>query len=147
MWRALNGRYFGPMSSFKPKEVPADLIAEPEEDSYMWQSMFIHPDMSFQEKHPSSHSAAFLWSKYFQRIHPIVKIFFEWEIADIRSNCIAGTTLSNQQYAFVFALYTLTVQSLPEGDCAMFGCSKSELLAEYQYFCEQALVASKFFTA
>lgn len=134
------------MSSFKSKGVSADLVALPK-GSHVWQSMFVQQDVLFQEKHPSPQDAAFLWSKYFQRVHPTLKIFFEWEITDIRSNCIAGTTLENQQYAFVFALYTLTVQSLPEAECSLLIRNKSTLLAEYQYLCEQALLASNFLTA
>ena len=146
IWRAWNGKYFGPTNTFTSKGVPADLIATPK-GSYVWQSLFVQQETSFQEKHPSPQNAAYLWSKFFHRVHPIVKILFEWEIADIRSKSIAGTALSNQEYAFVFAVYMVTVQSLPEEKCSILGRSKSESLAEYQYLCEQALVASHFLTA
>ena len=36
--------------------------------------------IDFLERHPSPGDAAILWDAFYRRVHPLAKIFFEWEM-------------------------------------------------------------------
>ena len=78
----------------------------------------------------------------------MLKIFFAWEVEELRSSSTSPSSpksISNQEYAFLFALYLISVLSLSKDDCwDLLRRDRSDLLQEFQWLCEQALAASNF---
>ena len=78
----------------------------------------------------------------------MLKVFFAWEVEELKSSSISPTTnksFSNQEHAFLFALYLISSLSLSEDECwNMLRRKKLDLLQEFQWLCEQALAAANF---
>ena len=115
----------------------------------VFQTIWRPVDLSFQQQHPDSQNAEYLWSVYYERVQPTLKLFFDWEVSSIRRRCNTGSTtlLTIQEHALVFAIYCLAIEALPETACERLGSSREELLVLYQKSCEQALNAYNFWTA
>jgi hypothetical protein len=88
-----------------------------------------------------------LWGRYLKNVHPLVKIFFDWEKEPlIQKAANAPTTLSHEEAAFTFALYFITILSLSEEDVKLIfsDSSKSQLMNDFQSSTESALLATGF---
>ena len=105
-------------------------------------------DVNFPTRHPDGRLANILWETFFQNVHPLVKIFFDWEVERFRSATLspqASKNFSNSEHALLFNIYLLSILSLSGEFCQdLLGREKSELLIEYQWLSEQALGASNF---
>ena len=90
-----------------------------------------------------------LWSIFDQNVDFLIKISFESELKQLRAEAVTpNPTFSDQEYAFVFALYLITVVSLSEEECQrQLDRPRSELISRYQFLCEQALARSDFLSA
>ncbi|MCJ1435673.1 hypothetical protein MMC27_005048 [Xylographa pallens] len=109
------------------------------------------PHIDLARRHPAPQTATTLWDIFCRRVHPVVKISFDWEIELIRATSIAPNGpdgLSFQEHAFIFAVYLISVTSLSEDECSrLLGRPKSTLFSEFQILCEQALAGSNFLGA
>lgn len=96
---------------------------------------------------PSSNVILALWGHYLKNVHPLVKIFFDWEKEPLMQKAAnAPTTLSQEEAAFTFSLYFITILSLSDENLKLtFGdCSKSQLMDDFQSSTESALLATGF---
>lgn len=100
-------------------------------------------------QHPTVQDANFLWDKFERNANPLIKIDFDWVLKQVRLT--ATTTegrmqLRDEDHAFAFCVYLMSVVSLPEEECGrVLRQSKQILLAHYQAICEQALSRSNIF--
>ncbi|MCJ1313113.1 hypothetical protein MMC25_006790 [Agyrium rufum] len=104
------------------------------------------PFMDLTKKHPLPQDAIALWDIFCQRVQPLTKLSFNWELDQFRAKSVTPegvSGLSSPEHAFVFAVYLNSVVNLLEDECTiLLGRSKSALLTEFQFLCEQALAGS-----
>lgn len=105
--------------------------------------------VNLSSQHPIIQHANFLWERFIRNANPLIKIEFDWALEQLRS--ISTTSegrvqLKDEEHAFVFSVYLMSVVSLPQEECARFlGQPKEDLLSHYQAICEQALSRSNIF--
>ncbi|MCJ1382447.1 hypothetical protein MMC17_005560 [Xylographa soralifera] len=93
-------------------------------------------------RHPPPKAASGLWTVYLTNVHPLVKLFFDWDKAPMMNRAAnEPASLSPPQEALVFAIYFIAVLSLSDVECkAIFDTSKrSLLLDDFQSSVEAAL--------
>ncbi|MCJ1434793.1 hypothetical protein MMC27_004163 [Xylographa pallens] len=93
-------------------------------------------------RHPPPKVVFELWAAYLTNVHPLVKLFFDWDKAPMMNRAAnEPASLSSPQEALVFAIYFIAVLSLSDAECkAMFDASeKSLLLNNFQSSVEAAL--------
>ncbi|MCJ1379801.1 hypothetical protein MMC17_002904 [Xylographa soralifera] len=109
------------------------------------------PYIDLARRHPTPQDATALWDIFYRRVHPVVKISFNWEIEPLRATAIAPNgpnRLAFPDHAFIFAVYLISVTSLSEDECSrLLGQPKSALFSDFQILCEQALAGSNFLGA
>ena len=109
------------------------------------------PATDLARRHPGQQAAILLWETFSQRVHPLIKISFDWEIEQLRAIVIVlngPDGLTFQEHAFVFGVYLSSLTSLTEDEClTLLKRSKIDLLSEFQMSCEQALAGSNFLCA
>ncbi|MCJ1284842.1 hypothetical protein MMC26_004179 [Xylographa opegraphella] len=109
------------------------------------------PYINLAGRHPVPQDATTLWNIFYQRVHPVMKISFTWEIERIRAIATAAdgpAGLGFQEHAFIFAAYLISLVSLSEDECStLLGRPKSTFCSELQLLCEQALAGSNFLGA
>ena len=107
--------------------------------------------MPFSDRHPAARDAEILWETFFQNVHPMLKVFFAWEVHKLRSASVTPAVdkaISYQEHALIFAIYLITAVSLSEDECkSLLGRAKIELTAEFQWLCDHALAACNFMSA
>ncbi|PLB50139.1 hypothetical protein P170DRAFT_463409 [Aspergillus steynii IBT 23096] len=91
--------------------------------------------------HPEPVHIFRLWQIYLDNVNPLLKVIhtpsLQGRIIDAASN-VANTDPVFQ--ALIFGIYCTAVLSLPADDCQrVFGSSKQDLLAKFQFGCQQAL--------
>ncbi|KAF2228194.1 hypothetical protein BDZ85DRAFT_13038 [Elsinoe ampelina] len=96
-----------------------------------------------------THVSRQLWQAYLTNVHPLTKLFFDWDKATLMERAAADFgCLSDGQRAFVTAMYFLATLSLSEDECtSTFGNttpSKDELLLSLQRSTESALLAARY---
>lgn len=100
-------------------------------------------------QHPTIQDANFLWKKFERNANPLIKIDFDWVLKQVRSTSTTPEgrmQLKDEDHAFVFCVYLMSVVSLPEEECTrVLRQSKQVLLSHYQAICEQALSRSNIF--
>lgn len=103
---------------------------------------------SLYANYPSSTQIAILWSTYLRNVHPLVKIFFDWEIEPLIQKARKDlSSLSNAERALTFAITLIATLSLSQEECAtLLSDKKSELFDRYQRNVEDALLVAKFAT-
>jgi len=100
-------------------------------------------------RHPSDQAILKLWDHYLLNVHPMTKLFFDWEKAPILQKAAKDPqTLLKGEQAFSFAIYFITILSLTEKECdKIIGDSKkSQLLDDFQSYIETALVTAGYIT-
>lgn len=100
-------------------------------------------------RHPSAEQITQLWKQYLSNIHPMTKLFFDWEKEHVLLKAADNPqTLTKAEQAFSFAVYFITILSLSEEECRhILGDSgKPPLLADFQSCTETALLAAGLIT-
>lgn len=105
--------------------------------------------ISLSSQHPSIQDANFLWDKFERNANPLMKIDFDWVLEKVRSQSTSSegrTQLKDEDHAFVFCLYLMSIVTLPNQECLeVLHQPKQVLLSHYQAICEQALSRSNIF--
>lgn len=92
--------------------------------------------------HPDPVQIFKLWQIYLDNVDPLLKVThtpsLQARIVEAASN-LASTSHTLQ--ALMFSIYSISVMSLTMGECqTAFGSSKEDLMAKYQFACQQALL-------
>ena len=98
-------------------------------------------------QHPSAEEVLTLWDAFRVNVHPLVKIFFDWDKEPILHRVVSDPTgLSAGQQALCFAIYFIAAMSLSDEECkAKLKCqTKSLLLDDLQSHTETGLMAAKY---
>lgn len=82
-----------------------------------------------------------LWPVFLKNVHPLVKIFFDWEVAPIIERAQDhSSTLSVEEQALVISIVFIATLTLSREECRNVLCeSKNELLLRRQESLEDAL--------
>lgn len=92
--------------------------------------------------HPEQVQIFRLWQIYLENVNPLLKVThtptLQARIIEAVSDMAnIGPTLE----ALIFSIYCISVLSLTEDECCnLFGSPKKDLLASYQFACQQALL-------
>jgi hypothetical protein len=80
-----------------------------------------------------------LWAPFLKNVHPVVKIFFDWEVEPvIRRASAKPAEMTLEELALVLSINFVALLSLAEEDCAtLFHCEKVQLLDN----CQEAVEA------
>ena len=97
---------------------------------------------------PVPNQMAILWRSYLKNVHPLVKIFFKWEIEPIIQAAREDpSSLSKGEQALVFAIAFIATLSISDEDCAnLLSGDKQDRLFEFQKCVEDALLLAEFAT-
>jgi hypothetical protein len=105
--------------------------------------------MDLSSQHPTIQDANFLWERFLRNANPLIKIDFDWALEKLRSTSTTSerrVQLEDEEHAYVFCVYLMSVVSLPQQECVRYlGQPKEVLLSHYQAVCEQALSRSNIF--
>jgi hypothetical protein len=105
--------------------------------------------MDLSSQHPTIHDANFLWERFLRNANPLIKIDFDWALETLRSTSTTSerrAQLKDEEHAFVFCVFLMSVVSLPQQECVRYlGQLKEDLLSHYQAICEQALSRTNIF--
>lgn len=96
--------------------------------------------------HPEPVQIFRLWQIYLDNVNPLLKVThtpsLQGRIIEVASNVL---NIKPSLEALTFGIYCVSISSLSPEDCQLtFGSSKSDLLARYQFGCQQALLNSGF---
>lgn len=91
--------------------------------------------------HPDQFQIFRLWQIYLDHVDPLLKVThtpsMQVRIIDSAQDL---TRTSPETEALMFGIYCVSVHSLPEDEClAAFGATRRDLLAKFQFGCQQAL--------
>lgn len=95
-----------------------------------------------------SRSKRVLWDAFEERVEPLVRIMFRWQISDLVTQTIRADSmpLSEPERALVDAIYYASANSMTNDQCIMLlQTPKIDLLAECQTRCEQSLLGPDLF--
>ena len=95
-----------------------------------------------------AHRARVLWDTFKERVEPLVRVVFRWQIGDLvrRTMCADSTPLSNLEQSLVDAIYYASANSLTDDQCmVLLQTPKSTFLAHCQTQCEQSLLGPDLF--
>ena len=98
-------------------------------------------------QHPTPQRIHDLWSRYLLNVHPMAKLFFDWEKRPVLQKAAENPqALSNAEQAFSFAVYFITILSLSDEDCEIVTGDprRPQLLDDFQSSAETALLAARF---
>ncbi|KAJ5096775.1 hypothetical protein N7456_007496 [Penicillium angulare] len=98
-------------------------------------------------RHPTSDQILELWDRYLTHVHPMTKLFFDWQKKSILQRAASKPrSLSKAEEAFTFAVYFITILSLSDAECeeVMGNTQKRVLLNDFQSIIEIALRATRF---
>ncbi len=92
--------------------------------------------------HPEPVQIFRLWQIYLDNVNPLLKVTYtpslQGRIIEAASNL---NSISPTLEALMFSIYCISVQSLAADGCqTIFGLPKKDILAAYQFGCEQALL-------
>lgn len=92
--------------------------------------------------HPEQVHIFRLWQIYLQNVDPLLKVThtptLQSRILDAAGNV---ANISPTLEALIFSIYCMSILSLADHEClTLFGSPKKELLAGYQFACQQALL-------
>ena len=94
------------------------------------------------------HHLSVIWRSFLDNVHPLVKIFFDWEVEPlIRDAGKKFLSFSKGEQALIYAITFIATLALPEEAClSQLDETKSQLLFKYQRCVEHALVIADFTT-
>jgi hypothetical protein len=93
---------------------------------------------------PSQPNLHLLWSKFLKNVHPLVNIFFDWEIEPmIQKAQSQGPSLSVAEQALVNGISFIAISTLSREECrTLLSDGKPQLQLQYQRHLERALSLS-----
>jgi hypothetical protein len=99
-----------------------------------------------REAYLSTKDLISLWKQYLKNVHPLVMIFFDWEIELIIQRAAKDlTTLTHGEQAMVSAIVFIATMSLSEDQCLDLLREKKFLaLARFQRVVESSLLVADF---
>lgn len=99
------------------------------------------PNVTLSAFHPNPGQILKLWQIYLERVDPLLKVThtptLQPRIIDAAGNV---ANVSQGLEALIFSIYCVAVLSLEEEEATSFGLPKKDLLAHYQFGCQQALL-------
>jgi hypothetical protein len=101
---------------------------------------------SLHALHPSATEIQYLWKKFLENVHPLVMIFFDWEVeAIVRKASQDPSRLPRGEQALVLAICFISTLSLSEEECVgSLQDKKSQLLDRFQRAVEGSLLIAEF---
>lgn len=101
---------------------------------------------SLHEIYPSATEIIALWKLYLKNVHPLVMIFFDWEIELIVLKASKNiTSLTDGEQALVFAIFLIATMSLSEEHYFnLLHGKESQALAKFQRAVESSLLIADF---
>jgi hypothetical protein len=102
---------------------------------------------SLYARHPSAAEVSGLWKRYLSNVHPMTKLFFDWEKEPVLQKAAdKPQILSKAEHAFSFAVYFITILSLSDAECGDItgDPGRARLLDDFQSSVETALLAAGF---
>src|ERR1700742_363153 len=77
------------------------------------------PDDDFLcSQHPSAAQASILWRSFLKNVHPLIKIFFDWEVEIVVEKTYRdSSSLSSGERALIFSIDFIAIYSLSEEEC------------------------------
>lgn len=96
--------------------------------------------------HPLAKDGISLWKQYLKNVHPLIMIFFDWEIEAIIHKASSDTnSLTPGEQSLVFAIYFIATLSLSEEQCIdLLHSNRVQLLETFQKAVEESLVIADF---
>ncbi|KAJ5929645.1 hypothetical protein N7454_006595 [Penicillium verhagenii] len=96
--------------------------------------------------HPEPVHIIRLWQLYLDNVNPLLRVThtpsLQGKIIEAATNI---TGLDPHLEALMFSIYCIAIQSLTSDNCqSTFGLSKTDLLTQYQFGCQQALLNCRF---
>ncbi|KND95319.1 putative transcriptional regulatory protein [Tolypocladium ophioglossoides CBS 100239] len=93
--------------------------------------------------HPEPAHIFRLWQVYLDNVNPLLKVTHTPSLQERIIQAIGNVTnIPPALEALMFSIYCMSILSLDVDDCqALFGSSKEDLLAKYQFGCRQALLS------
>jgi len=104
------------------------------------------PDgVSLHSIYPPARETIALWKQYLKNVHPLVMIFFDWEIEVIIHKAAHNPTgLTREEQALVLAINFIATLSLSEEECLdMLHDKRSHLLDKFQKAVEDSLLIAE----
>lgn len=100
---------------------------------------------SLHAVHPQAAEVTALWKQYLKNVHPLVMIFFDWEIEVIILKASQDPTrLTQGEQALVFAIYFIVTLSLSEEECVdTLHDNRPQLLDRFQRAVEDSLLMAE----
>ncbi|KAK7750940.1 hypothetical protein SLS62_007072 [Diatrype stigma] len=99
--------------------------------------------------HPEPVQIFRFWQVYLDNVNPLLKVIhapsLQSRIVEALGNLGNLGNISPSLEALMFSIYSMSITSLSPADCqTMFGSPKEELLRQYQFGCQQALLNCEF---
>ncbi len=103
---------------------------------------FIPNSDSLHAVYPPATEMIALWKHYLKNVHPLIMIFFDWEIEVIIHRASQNPArLTQGEQALVFAIYFIATLSLSEEECNdLLHDKQSQLLDRFQTAVEGSLL-------
>jgi hypothetical protein len=89
-----------------------------------------------------------LWKTFLRNVHPLVKVFFVWEVNPIVQQASRDPSApSVEEQALIAAILLVSTLSLSESECiSQFQSPKAQLLDQLQHGAEDALLVADYTT-
>ena len=92
--------------------------------------------------HPDAVQIFRLWQVFLDNVNPLTKVVHG---PSLQPRIVEGVSnlsgINPVLEALLFSIYSMSIRSLVEHECyTLFGSSKEDILAKYQFGCQQALV-------
>lgn len=96
--------------------------------------------------HPEPVQIFQLWQLYLDNVNPLLKVThspnLQGRIIEAAGNVL---NIKPELEALMFSIYCTAIMSITDDECLMtFGLPRAELMATYQFGCQQALLNSRF---
>ena len=107
----------------------------------------IYPNIkSLHAVYPSATETIALWKYYLKNVHPLIMIFFDWEIEIIIHKASQDPArLTQGEQALVLGIYFIATLSLSEEECVnLLHDKRSQLLDRFQRAVEDSLLIAEF---
>lgn len=100
--------------------------------------------VNLSDAHPKFDHIMKLWQIYLENVDPLLKITHTPTLqARIIASIVNPANISPPLEALMFSIYCIAVFTLSETEClAYFDSSQSDLLANYRWGCQEALINS-----
>ena len=103
---------------------------------------FHRSNVNISSLHPGQIHILKLWQIYLDNVNPLLKVTHSTSLqAQIIDAAGDMTHIDPALEALMFGIYSISILTLDEAKCrSLFGSPKQDLLASYQFGCQQALL-------